>query len=145
MNVLAQVLPPCLQRLNVSSNNIGFLPFEFSCLQLVDLDVSGNALAGNITAPDLPALRTLRLAGNHISSLSGLEILCSLDSLDISGNEIADVEDLSGLRALTSIGKLQLLDNPMAQCPRLRYAVYVALFAAFWVDMCYSSIFKWYL
>lgn len=88
-----------------------------------DLDLSGNLLSGVVHVPLLPALRTLLLHNNGITALTGLEQCPDLDLLNVCHNGIEDVGALGGVRECGRLGKLLLHANPIALCPRYRYAV----------------------
>ena len=124
---VCQHVTPSLLRLNVADNSITYFPVSFNFSALLDLDLSGNHFEGVVQVPSLPSLRTLSFARNRITKLTGLGALTKLDSLDVSGNGIADVNDLCGMRLCGDLGKVALHDNPMAHCPRYRYAVYAII------------------
>lgn len=124
VSALSSHLPPRLSRLSLAHNMISTLPNDFSCSKLLDLDVSSNCLVGTVTLPLLPCLRTLKLSGNAITTLRGLDGMPQLDLLDISHNSVPDVQDLCGIRECRMLGKLHGAGNPFADCPRYRYAMY---------------------
>ncbi|KAK3773004.1 hypothetical protein RRG08_036337 [Elysia crispata] len=87
----------CLERLNLSNNNVARL----------------HKLAG------LTSLTTLNLSANRITSLDGLQSLENLQKLNVSGNLIGSVDALRCLTALDKLTSLRLYDkasgltNPM--------------------------------
>ena len=61
-----------------------------------------------------PALGTLILSNNRLTSLRGLEHLNALEYLDVSFNAIATTKGLSALVHMTKLRLLLLEGNPLA-------------------------------
>jgi Leucine-rich repeat (LRR) protein len=129
-DVLSQLAHlPRLVTLNLASNCISSLPpeeelFDFRCLEELILDsndlvqfVQWRALAV------IPHLRKLSLASNRVKRLKDdaaeqdHDNTCfeALEELDLSQNEIAQVEDLPAVMLFRSLQKLTLSDNPCSK------------------------------
>ena len=63
----------------------------------------GLASGAPITEANMARLRELRAPSANVTDLAGLELAVNLVTLDLSGNEIADVSALSGLGALRTV------------------------------------------
>lgn len=102
-----------LEELNISSNLFESLNLsELSSLpNLKELDVSSNNLEAILNIPYLGNLRKLFVAFNNITCLDGLENLPNLEILDLRGNLIGEVEDMSSIQTLASIKEI-MLANP---------------------------------
>jgi Leucine-rich repeat (LRR) protein len=60
-------------------------------------------------------LRIVKMGGNKITSVSSLETLRNLESLDISNNKISLLEDLRCLSFNIHLKNLWLVGNPVAK------------------------------
>nr|KAG5711325.1 hypothetical protein BaRGS_006022 [Batillaria attramentaria] len=81
---------------------------------LTHLDLSHNRLRVlDSLHTKLGNVKTLLLAGNLIESLHGFSKLFSLETLDISSNKIAKLEDVRPVCLLPCVEKLQLTGNPV--------------------------------
>ena len=76
----------------------------------------GLASGAPITQANLARLRELRAPLANVADLAGLELAVNLVTLDLSGNEIADVSALSGLGALRAV---DLAGNRLAEVSAL--------------------------
>ena len=73
----------------------------------------------------LPMLEKLHLQDNRIDSLQPLLHSPMLIHLDLSFNNIHDIEDLKFLAACPHLETLQLNDNPVAEHPQYRQQILV--------------------
>lgn len=60
-------------------------------------------------------LRTVKLAGNKIPTVSSLETLRNLESLDLSNNKITSLDDLRCLSFNIYLKSLCLAGNPVTK------------------------------
>ncbi len=94
-----------LTALSVQGKESLELSFLSQMGKLTTLDLAGSA----VSARDLPLigglsqLTSLNLAGCSLSTLSGLEELTALTSLDLSDNSISDLTPLSGCKGLMTL------------------------------------------
>lgn len=130
-----------LRYLNLSSNNLTFVPVEpLLCLSgLANLDLSSNLL--NVVPPSLshlpaltslnisdnlidsvlgiydslPAIRVLNLAKNRLESLCGLERLYTLRRIDLRSNAIYESGEVGRLAPLPTIAEVWIKDNPLVE------------------------------
>lgn len=109
-------LPLSLVRLNLSHNGIvslhrALLPLH----RLQELDLSYNQLGDlkGIPGDAAPALRVLRVTGNQLSCLTGLELCGSLQELHAANNLLREANHLSALRSLAQLRVLVLEGNPI--------------------------------
>lgn len=128
-----------LRYLNLSSNNLTFVPAEpLLCLSgLTNLDLSSNLL--NVVPPALshltsltslnisdnlidsvlgiydalPSIRVLNLAKNRLESLCGLERLYTLQRVDLRSNAIYESGEVGRLAPLPAIAEVWVKDNPL--------------------------------
>jgi len=131
-DVLAQVAHlPRLVTLNLSSNCISSVPPEeelygLQCLEELSLDANDLVQFVQWRALDvLPRLRKLSVASNRVKRLKddapdhadGTQIsyFQALEELDLSSNEILDVEELPVVKQFKSLKKLILSDNPCSK------------------------------
>lgn len=96
---------------NTRATQVEGLNEEYTSLESLSLiNVGLTSLKG---FPKLPALKRLDLGDNRISS--GLAVLQGspmLTHLNLSGNRIKDLETLEPLKNLSSLGNLDLFNNP---------------------------------
>ncbi|KAK3133882.1 hypothetical protein QOZ80_6AG0542290 [Eleusine coracana subsp. coracana] len=105
-----------LAALDLSGNALqGAIPGGFwRAPSLRSVDVSRNHLGGALrvaTASANPRLESLNVSGNRFSSVSGVDALAGLQSLDVSRNRIHAVP--RGMRRLTRVTRLDLSGNAM--------------------------------
>jgi Leucine-rich repeat (LRR) protein len=98
---------------------------------LIELDLGNTRLSaqGNSTPLRLaafPNLQRVNLAGNGLTSLTGMDLLTQVTELDVSNNNLADLRSMGGLTGLTVLnlsGNPALpswqLSNPIRQNPGL--------------------------
>lgn len=78
------------------------------CINLTQLDLSGNRVSDISPLAGLTHLKVLHLLGNKIIDLRPLAGLVNLQILDLQRNRIVDITPLKGL---TQLEKLYLTDN----------------------------------
>ncbi|GJM98228.1 hypothetical protein PR202_ga15217 [Eleusine coracana subsp. coracana] len=104
-----------LAALDLSGNALqGAIPGGFwRAPSLRSVDVSRNQLGGalRVAVAAAPKLESLNVSGNRFSSVSGVDALAGLESLDVSRNRIRAVP--RGLRRLTRVTRLDLSGNAM--------------------------------
>jgi internalin A len=71
---------------------------------LVNLDLSGNAVGDLSGLAQAPQLTSLTLTNNSVRDLRPLAGLASLQELGLSGNEVTDIAPLAGLTELRFLG-----------------------------------------
>ena len=120
---------PNVEKLDLSGNNIsrlGILP-----PQLTSLTLNSNTVESLADTPPARSLRYLAVAYNGLSSVPhGLETsrFPLLSALDLSGNNLCDVESVIQLLApLSSLSHLYLIRNPLTLEPAYRRRVLYAL------------------
>ncbi|KAF4524179.1 hypothetical protein B566_EDAN013925 [Ephemera danica] len=105
-----------LRELELSSNNFQVIHSEFLATvpRLESLDLSQNQLSALPNFPSLPALQVLRLASNHIASVTRdiFPKLSALRMLDMSGNGLSEVEP-GTLNKNTKLEALRLDNNAL--------------------------------
>ncbi|MBN2441054.1 MAG: CotH kinase family protein [Spirochaetales bacterium] len=110
-----------LNHLKMDHNQVENLLPLASCVSLLDIDCSYNALISLDPLSQNPSLMTLNAAGNNINDISVVAGF-SLIELDISENNISDIAPLSGMTFLTtlSIDHNDIVDyTPLAGLLRL--------------------------
>ncbi|KAH9115855.1 hypothetical protein AeMF1_010136 [Aphanomyces euteiches] len=110
----------CIQRLNLSSANIGKLALLDTCTSLVELNLSKNHIASIRGIPTLAALRVLDCSFNEIPSLGitfvskfhefidDLALQPQLEELHVEGNEIKHVDFVKLQRQVPRLRRLFL-------------------------------------
>ncbi|PWN27609.1 hypothetical protein BDZ90DRAFT_279399 [Jaminaea rosea] len=112
---------PSLRSLDLSHNLLISIPSSLSHLtRLVSLDLSGNLIEDTRGAAaclgETGVLRTLKLRGNRITSLSGLDSLTSLRQVDLRDNLIYEADELGRLAAsLESLRDVWVKGNPLCE------------------------------
>ena len=94
-----------LETLTVSGRNMSNLNDFSQLTHLKTLNLTGCRFPAESlsTVAALPQLKELTLSGCGLSTLAGLELATSLESLDISNNTIRNLEVLSALKELTQL------------------------------------------
>ena len=107
-------LLPRLTTLDLGTNAVEQVGYLAALPALRHLDLSNNCLA------DLPDLHTrlgnvthLQLSQNRIASLSPFARVLSLVQLDLSFNQVRDVEEVGNLRGLPCLEDLSLVGSPV--------------------------------
>eukprot|EP00057_Strongylocentrotus_purpuratus_P023021 XP_011677495.1 PREDICTED: serine/threonine-protein kinase 11-interacting protein [Strongylocentrotus purpuratus] len=106
---------PALKALDLSHNNIRHTRDYFESLpEIIHLNLSFNQLTRVPSLGEfIPShLQTLFLRGNNIESLSGVEYLEEIATLDLAKNAIFDTSDLFSLGYLHRLRKMHFDGNP---------------------------------
>lgn len=84
------------------------------------LDMWGEELTDISLIAKLPRLEVLALAANNVSSLKALQGCEMLQELYLRKNKVANLREVTTLRALPTLSVLWLRDNPCTQHPYYR-------------------------
>ncbi|KAI5306716.1 hypothetical protein KEM56_007452 [Ascosphaera pollenicola] len=107
-----------LRAFDISYNRFTEIPKSLACLShLRSLNMSYcqiNSLQ-SLDQPATPAITTLRLRGNSLQCLSGIERLTSLERLDLRDNNIIDPMELVCLTALSRLREIWVCGNPFTK------------------------------
>lgn len=93
--------------------------------QFDTIDLSDNEIPKLDNFPRMRRLKTLMLSNNFISRI-GTDLgdkLPALESLILTGNKISSLSELDHLSSLTQLTHLSLLDNPVVKQPHYRLYV----------------------
>lgn len=104
VGLAALVVRPDLVQLDLSGNALTDLPPLAGLRALESLDLSGNAVADLTPLRGLTVLRRLDLGGNAVADLWPLGELPQLEVLLLDGNRVADVGALTHLVRLENLG-----------------------------------------
>jgi hypothetical protein len=107
-----------LHILDLSSNLITEIPDGISSLvSLRALNLSHCMLDSlhSLTKNPLPAITTLNLRGNRLTSLAGIERLLSLERIDIRENKLTDPTEVARLTGIPNISEIYVNRNPFAK------------------------------
>jgi Leucine-rich repeat (LRR) protein len=121
LTMTAQSLAPVantLRSLNLSLNLFSEIPDSLaSLIRLASLDLSGCMIdsLNSLTRSPLPAITTLRLKSNRLSSLAGIEKLLSLEVLDIRDNYLTDPMEIARLTGLPNLRRIYVKRNPFVK------------------------------
>ncbi len=122
-----QTLNRRLSQLDASGNALGTLPAAlgaFTSLHTLNLTHNHLKAACLVALSQLPALRTLDLSRNYISSCpaaaAGPGCFAVLQLLNLSNNRVECVADVAPLLLLPSLLRLVLLGTPAAARARLK-------------------------
>ncbi|KAL0963045.1 hypothetical protein UPYG_G00348980 [Umbra pygmaea] len=97
-------------------NGLDNLPLKNLCLR-------GNQIERVEGVDTLKTLRVLDLSLNRIGSLSGLQELRALASINLEGNLISEIKEVAHIHELFLLRDLNLLSNPVQEEPDYRLAV----------------------
>ncbi|KAF1959682.1 L domain-like protein [Byssothecium circinans] len=119
-----------LRTLNVSDNKLKALPTElFTEVPIIELIATKNAFSGAFFDIDtVPHLQNLQLANNSLTTFceSGTVLLPALKYLDLSGNRLSALSDMSSWTSLTTLlmgyNKLSSLPEGFLSLQTLRNA-----------------------
>ncbi|SAM81802.1 uncharacterized protein UBRO_03048 [Ustilago bromivora] len=130
-----------LRHLNLSSNNLTFIPSEplspltalthldlssnlFNAVpaslihlsSLMSLNISDNLIDSVLGIYDtLPSIRVLNLAKNRLESLCGLERLYTLERIDLRSNAIYEAGEVGRLAPLPEVKEVWVKENPLVE------------------------------
>ncbi|XP_067930093.1 insulin-like growth factor-binding protein complex acid labile subunit [Watersipora subatra] len=101
-----------LFKLSLSNNNLVFIPSDAfdGCSNLTILEINGNYLQ-NLTLDNLPVLRTLYAADNHLISIPTLGNIRKLESLYLSGNLLESANFPQQFESAMSLKAITLSNN----------------------------------
>lgn len=129
---------PHLQVLDLRGNNLTVVEGLQSSSQLRHLVLRGQRRSGQLGlrfSPSAlqavaPGLRVLDVARNHLADISPLSCLTQLETLDVSHNELAAVEDVTSVvRCMSELHSLLVEGNPFSLVTGRRYRDDVILVA----------------
>ncbi|XP_066112439.1 centriolin isoform X1 [Saccopteryx bilineata] len=116
-----------LEVLNLSHNLIGKMEKLDKLLKLRELNISYNKICKIEGIENMYNLQKLNLAGNeieHIPSWLGKK-LKSLRILNLKGNKISSLQDVSKLKPLQDLTSLILVENPVVTLPHyLQFTIF---------------------
>jgi hypothetical protein len=116
-----------LRSLNLSSNLFTEIPDSLSVLtRLTSLDLS-NCMIGSLQSlakSPLPAVTTLKLKRNRLTSLAGIERLLSLENLNFQDNKISDPMEAARLTGLPNMHRICVKRNPLTRRTDYRITIF---------------------
>lgn len=107
-----------LRSLNLSSNLFTEIPDSLSSLtRLSSLDLSNCMIESlhSLSKSPLPAITTLKLRSNRLTSLAGIERLLSLENLNVQDNKILDPMEVARLTGLPNMHRIYVKRNPLTR------------------------------
>ena len=116
-----------LRSLNLSSNLFTEIPDSLSSLtRLASLDLSNCMIDSlhSLSKTPLPAITTLKLKHNRLTSLAGVERLLSLENLNIQNNKISDPMEAARLTGLPNIHRICVKHNPLTRRTDYRITIF---------------------
>jgi Leucine-rich repeat (LRR) protein len=120
-NISAASLAPLtntLQSLDLSSNLFAEIPDSLASLtSLRALNLSNCMIDGlqSLGRNPLPAITTLNLRSNRLSSLAGVERLLSLERVDFRDNRLTDPTEVARLTGVPDISDIYVIRNPFCK------------------------------
>jgi Leucine-rich repeat (LRR) protein len=116
-----------LRSLNLSSNLFTEVPDSLSILiRLTSLDLSNCMIESlqSLSKSPLPAITTLKLKHNRLTSLAGIERLLSLENLNVQDNKISDPVEAARLTGLPNMHRICLKRNPLTRRTNYRLTIF---------------------
>lgn len=107
-----------LQSLDLSANLFAEIPDSLASLTcLRALNLSNCMIEGlhSLARNPLPAITTLNLRSNRLSSLAGIERLLSLERVDIRDNKLSDPTEVARLTGVPEISEIYVHRNPFCK------------------------------
>ncbi|KAF2997440.1 hypothetical protein E8E13_006230 [Curvularia kusanoi] len=130
-NISASSLAPLtntLQSLDLSANLFSEIPDSLATLTcLRALNLSNCMIEGvqSLGRNPLPAITTLNLRSNRLSSLAGIERLLSLERVDFRDNNLTDPTELARLTVIPDITEIYVHRNPFCKSyPHYRVTIF---------------------
>ena len=130
-NITPQSLAPLtntLQSLDLSANLFSEIPDSLATLtSLRALNLSNCMIEGlqSLGRNPLPAITTLNLRSNRLSSLAGIERLLSLERVDFRDNNLSDPTELARLTIIPDITEIYVHRNPFCKTyPNYRVTIF---------------------
>lgn len=116
-----------LRSLNLSSNLFTEIPDSLSTLtRLTSLDLSNCMIESlhSLSKSPLPAITTLKLRYNRLTSLAGIERLLSLENLNVQDNKISDPMEAARLTGLPNMHRIYVKRNPLTRQTDYRIKIF---------------------
>ncbi len=116
-----------LRSLNLSSNLFTEVPDSLSALtRLTSLDLSNCMIESlhSLSKSPLPAITTLKLKCNRLTSLAGIERLLSLENLNVQDNKISDPMEAARLTGLPNMHRVCVKRNPLTRHSDYRITIF---------------------
>lgn len=116
-----------LRSLNLSSNLFTEVPDSLSVLtRLTSLDLSNCMITSlhSLSKSPLPAIVTLKLKYNRLTSLAGIERLLSLENLNVQDNKISDPMEAARLTGLPNMHRVYVKRNPLTKRTDYRTTIF---------------------
>lgn len=107
-----------LQSLDLSSNLFTEIPDSLatlSCLRALNLSGCMIESLHSLGRNPLPAITTLNLRSNRLSSLIGIERLLSLERVDVRDNKLTDPTEVARLTGVPEITEIYVQRNPFCK------------------------------
>ncbi|KAF9699200.1 hypothetical protein EKO04_002837 [Ascochyta lentis] len=130
-NISSNSLAPLtntLQSLDLSANLFSEIPDSLASLTcLRALNLSNCMIEGlqSLGRNPLPAITTLNLRSNRLSSLAGIERLLSLERVDFRDNNLTDPTELARLTVIPDITEIYVHRNPFCKSyPNYRITIF---------------------
>jgi hypothetical protein len=130
-NISASSLAPLtntLQSLDLSANLFSEIPDSLATLTcLRALNLSNCMIEGvqSLGRNPLPAITTLNLRSNRLSSLAGIERLLSLERVDFRDNNLTDPTELARLTVIPDMAEIYVHRNPFCKSyPNYRVTIF---------------------
>lgn len=130
-NISANSLAPLtntLQSLDLSANLFSEIPDSLAtltCLRALNLSNCMIESLKSLGRNPLPAITTLNLRSNRLSSLAGIERLLSLERIDFRDNVLTDPTELARLTVIPDITEIYVHRNPFCKSyPNYRITIF---------------------
>jgi len=107
-----------LQSLDLSANLFTEIPDSLStmsCLRALNLSNCMIESLHSLTRSPLPAITTLNLRSNRLTSLAGIERLLSLERVDLRDNKLSDPTEVARLTGVPNISEIYVHRNPFCK------------------------------
>jgi hypothetical protein len=107
-----------LQSLDLSANLFTEIPDSLStlsCLRALNLSNCMIESLHSLTRSPLPAITTLNLRSNRLTSLAGIERLLSLERVDLRDNKLSDPTEVARLTGVPYIAEIYVHRNPFCK------------------------------
>ncbi|KAI5857036.1 hypothetical protein BZA05DRAFT_441667 [Tricharina praecox] len=115
-----------LTSLDLSNNLFTAIPESLSILHnLRALNLSGNMIDSlhSLTRNPLPAITSLNLRANRLSSIAGIERALTLERLDLRQNKLTDPTELARLTSAPNFTAVWVADNPFTRTHSSSYRI----------------------
>jgi hypothetical protein len=117
-----------LTSLDLSNNLFAAIPESLSILtNLRALNLSGNMIDSlhSLTRSPLPAITSLNLRANRLSSIAGIERALTLERLDLRQNKLTDPTELARLTSAPNFAAVWVAGNPFTKTHASSYRITV--------------------